>query len=269
VSNVRTHRIGLSAVYGEVDDPMDPRRGYIARAAVEVAGPEGLSDVQYGRVDGSLAGFLPLGSRVGLVARASGGRLLPWGASVPQGPDDLLPVLIRLRDAVFTAGGTGDVRGWGAGLLGPKVPDLRVVDRGDTVQVSADRWLVLEGLARATGSLELRLPFPFLGPEHGTHLFIDAGRIWNPDDRFFSDPGRPGDPLGQDGVFYGAGFGVEFGTLVGPLRIDLGYKLNPSPLDLRDPEGVARALLTGRPISTVPADPLRRWQLHLAIGRVY
>lgn len=268
VGDVRTSRLGLDLVYGEVDDPLGPRRGYVARAGTEVAGPDALSNVQYSRIEGSLTGFWPVNRSLGVVARVSGGRLFPRGESVPDDVDDILPQLLRLRDAVFTAGGTGDVRGWGAGLLGPKVPDLRLVEQGDSVVASADRWLVLAGLARFTASLELRLPFPLLGPDIGTHLFLDAGRVWNPDARF-RDLALPRDPLDQERVFFGTGAGVEFGTLVGPLRIDVGYKLNPSPLDVRDPDAVARALVAGEPIASVPTGALARWHLHIAIGRVY
>lgn len=268
IGDVRTNRLGLDLLYGEVDDPLGPREGYVARAGAEVAGPVGLSNVQYSRLEASLTGFLPVSRSVGVVGRVSGGRLFPRGQSVPSDSDDILFELLRLRDAVFTAGGTDDVRGWGRGLLGPKVPDLRLVEQGDSVVASADRWLVLSGLARFTASLELRLPFPLLGPDHGTHLFLDAGRIWTADDRF-RDLTLPRDPLEQERVFFGAGAGVEFGTIVGPLRIDVGYKLNPSALDLRSADAVARALVAGEPISSVPIDRWSRWHLHLAIGRVY
>jgi len=268
IGTVLTSRVGFDVVFGEVDDPLGPREGYITRFSTEFAGPAAISDVEYSRLEAQVTGLLPLGRSTGLVARASAGRLFPRGASVPTGPDDVLAVLLQLRDAVFTAGGTGDVRGWGNGQLGPKVPDLRLIQRGDSVSVSADRYVVLAGLARATASLELRLPFPFLGAEHGTHLFLDAGRIWNPDDRF-RDPDLPLDPLNQEDVFFGTGFGVEFATLVGSLSIDLGYKLNPSPLDLRDPGDIARALVAGQSLFTVPTESFRRWHLHFAIGRSF
>jgi outer membrane protein insertion porin family len=268
VGNVSMSRLGLSVVIGHVDDPVGPRRGYITRTSVEAAGPPAISSVQYGRVEGSVTGFLPVGRSVSLVGRVSGGRLFPYGESVPDSLGEVLPILLRLRDAVFTAGGTGDVRGWGNAQLGPKVPDLRLVKQGDSVIASADRYLVLSGLARLTASLEMRLPFPFLGPRHGTHVFFDAGRIWTADDRFY-DPSLPRDPLGQEKFFFGTGLGVEFGTIVGPLRIDVGYKLNPSPLDLRDPDPVARALVAGQPILSVPTRSLKRWHLHIAIGRTY
>jgi len=266
VGTIQTSRLGLDLVFGEVDDPLDPRDGYITRLSTEVAGPAAISDVEYSRLDAQVTGLLPLGRSTGLVARTSVGRLFPRGASVPDDPADALTVLLQLRDAVFTAGGTGDVRGWGNGQLGPKVPDLRIARRGDSVSVAAERYVVLSGLARATASLELRLPFPLLGGDNGTHLFLDAGRIWNPDDRF-RDPELPADPLDQEGVFFGTGFGVEFATPVGPFGIDLGYKLNPSPLDLRDPGAVARALVAGAALSTVPTESIRRWHLHVSIGR--
>ncbi len=266
IGTVQSTRLGIDWVFGEVDDPLAPREGFIARLGGEVAGPAAVSEVEYTRLEGQLTGLLKLGSRVGLVARVSAGRLLPRGQSLPDGPEEFLPTLLELRNAVFTAGGTGDVRGWGAGLLGPKTPDLRIVRDGDELRVSADRYVVLTGLARTTASLEFRLPFPFLGPRHATHLFLDAGRIWNPDDRF-RDLELPPDPLAQEKFFYGTGLGVSFGTLVGPIRLDLGYKLNPSPLDVRDPGDVARALVTGRPVLSVPADQGMRWHLHLSVGR--
>jgi outer membrane protein insertion porin family len=268
VGNVGLSRLGLSLVFGEVDDPLDPHKGFVARASAEVAGPPAISSVEYGRLEASATGFIPLGRSFGLVAKLATGRLYPFGQSVPDSLPAVLPVLLRLRDAVFTAGGTSDVRGWGNGLLGPKVPDVRIIEDGDSLIVSANRYLVLSGLAKLTGSLELRMPFPLFGDRLGAHAFLDAGRVWTPDDRFF-DTSLPRDPLGQEKVFYGTGAGIEFNTIVGPVRVDLGYKLNPSPLDLRNPDAVAKALVAGRPISSVPEESIKRWHLHLAIGRIY
>lgn len=268
VGVVGTSRLGTSFVYGRVDNTLDPRSGYIARASMEAAGPPAMSSVEYGRLEASAAGFVPLGRSFGLVAKVSAGRLFPFGESVPDSLADVLPVLLRLRDAVFTAGGTADVRGWGNGLLGPKVPDIRIIEDGDSLIVSANRYIVLSGLAKLTGSLELRTPFPLFRDHLGAHVFLDAGRVWTPDDRFF-DTSLPRDPLGQENVFYGTGAGIEFNTIVGPVRVDLGYKLNPSPLDLRNPDAVAKALVAGRPISSVPEESIKRWHLHLAIGRIY
>jgi hypothetical protein len=52
--------------------------------------------------------------------RASAGRLWPTGSSVPSPGDDGLVDFLALRDQTLTAGGSGDVRGYDTGLLGPR-----------------------------------------------------------------------------------------------------------------------------------------------------
>jgi outer membrane protein assembly factor BamA len=191
---------------------------------------------------------------------------MPFGVSVPA-PDgsDRLETYFKLRDAVLTAGGSQDVRGWGTDLLGPKAPDVVGVD-GSTVPTA--RYVPLGGLARWTGSFQVEVPLPVLGRPHGLHAFVDAGRVWTPDGRFLPTevPLVP-EQLGES-VRVGTGIGVSIGTPVGPVQLDLGYKLNPSTLDVRDAAAVGRALLDGDPVSAVPAEGIRRWHLHLSIGGI-
>jgi outer membrane protein assembly factor BamA len=122
----------------------------------------------------------------------------------------------------------------------------------------------LGGLARWSGSLELQAPLPFIGRPHAIFAFLDAGRVWIDDRRFL-----PQDAVSslEDDVFAGTGGGLQFGTPVGPVRIALGYKLNPSPRDLRDPREVGDALLQGLPLESAPPRSGRRWQIHLSLGR--
>jgi hypothetical protein len=47
----------------------------------------------------------------------------------------------------------------------------------------------------------------------------------------------------------------------------VGYKLNPTRVDLLAPGAVARDLATGGDLSELPTEQLRRWHLHLSIGR--
>jgi outer membrane protein assembly factor BamA len=266
--DVRSSALTYTATWGGVNDVLNPRAGWVARVSAEIAGPSPVSTVEYGRLAASYDRFVPLGTRSALVARVGFGRLAPFGRSVPTpGEGDRITSLLRLRDVVFTAGGTDDVRGWATDLLGPKVPDFTVTTRGDTVELrSAGRYVPLGGLARVTGSLELRAPMPLVGGPHSIFAFVDGGRIWIPDERF--------QPIGGlasigDRFYAGTGGGLQFGTPAGPLRIAVGYKLNPSPLDLRDPGRVADALLLGQPLESVPPESGRRWHLHLSIGRPF
>ncbi len=234
----------------------------------EIAGPPGLSTVEYGKLvlDGSAGRSVLPWLRVAM--RLGVGRVFPYGVSVPA-PDgsDRLEVYLKLRDAILTAGGATDVRGWGPELLGPKIPDLKASGAGGT-SVKAGSYIPLGGLARWTGSVQMEVPFPFLGWPHGFHVFLDAGRVWTPDGRFLptAAPLVP-DQLGKK-VRVGTGLGISFSTPVGPVQLDLGYKVNPSLLDTRSPSAVAAALEAGESVASVKEDPLRRWHLHFSIGRI-
>lgn len=245
---VNRNTLGLAATYGVVDDAFDPRRGFILRPSLTVAGPPSLSTVEYGRARLTATGYVPLTRSISLAGRLTGGRLLPFGKSLPEGPLDAFGTLLTLRDALFFNGGTADVRGWGNYRLGPKALDLILTEEADgadtTLAFSAGPFFPLGTLAKLSGSLEARMPFPGLGPSWGTHVFFDAGRAWSPDDRFelpetfllstiYDDPER---------FFYGVGGGFSVGTAVGALRFSVAYKLNPTFFDLRSPQDMADAI---------------------------
>jgi outer membrane protein assembly factor BamA len=105
------------------------------------------------------------------------------------------------------------------------------------------------------------LPFPGLSDAWGTHLFLDAGRVWTPDERFPA-VGMTGD----EGWFFGTGVGIDRSTVVGPVRVSVGYKVNPSPLDLRDAAEVLHAIMSDQPLSSVATRRIRRFHLHVALG---
>lgn len=265
--SVRRTSLTLSAGWGRRDAAAPSTGGWSLNASLTGAGPDGWSDVQYLRGDLSAAWLAPIdpgGPR--LLLRGRAGRLLPLGRSRPG--DDPLATFLRLGDAVFVEGGTQRVRGWEDAALGPKLPDLSVTGSGDSIQaVNTDRYVPLGGLARLGASLEVQLPLPFLSDTYGL-VFLDGGRVWTPDDGFLGEDGLPA--LGTDDTFrFGTGAGLAVGTPVGPVRLMVGYKLNPSLLDLRDPASVGQALLDGRDPREVPENPWRRWRVHLAVGRAF
>jgi outer membrane translocation and assembly module TamA len=75
----------------------------------------------------------------------------------------------------------------------------------------------------------------------GGVLFLDAGNVWAD-----SWSIRLGD------LRYAIGPGLRYQTPVGPLRLDVGYQLNPIP----------GLLVNGTPQT-------RRWRLHFSIGQAF
>jgi outer membrane protein insertion porin family len=251
----------LTGSYGYLDDRLDPRIGYLLQPALEVTGPGFMSDVQFFRMSMEAIGALPISRRVSLFGRAAAGRVFPFGESDVTVPDLGRDVAVGLRDALFTAGGTADVRGWGNGMLGPKMPDVRFHE--ETGAPITDRYVPVGGLARVTGSLELMLPLPLVPGNHRTFLFFDAGRVWTPGD--YLAPAD--DELNVEPWGFGTGGGVQVSTPFGPVRVSIGYKLNPTRVDLLAPNDVARTLAAGGDLASLPPEGIRRWHLHLAIGR--
>ena len=221
-----------------------------------------MSTAQFGRLDLFVSRFQPLGRNVVLAARLSAGRLFPFGKSVPAEGSDPFFSFIHLRDESMTAGGTNDVRGWGDRMLGPKVPDVEANIVGADTVLTADKYVPIGALARISGSLELRFPAPGMTPAWRTQVFLEAGRVWTPDERFSQATLLPENTK----LRWSAGVGISYQTPVGALGLSLGYKLNPSALDLRDAGKVLDAYIAGQPIESAETDALSRLHLHFSFG---
>lgn len=252
--------LGLTGVVGRYD-PTRLTEALQARPTIEVTVPSGLNTIEYVSLDVPVIAYRPLGGRLALSGRLRLGRVIPFGKT-SAGEPSLLD-RIELRDVLLTAGGTASVRGWGEALLGPKFVNLIFTPTAnpDSLLLEANGYAPVGGLQRAAASLELQLPFPGLGPSWGTHVFLDGGRVWTSDQRFAGE-----DPYDEQRWFFGAGAGFQVATIVGPIRFSAGWKLNPSPLDLRDPDAVFQALLLGLPVSSVPTDWKHRLHLHVSLG---
>ena len=142
---------------------------------------------------------------VPLVGGLLGASRLRLGTAEPFSRHDEVPLFER-----FYAGGIDSVRGYGRRRVGPLVDDKPIGGRS-----------VVEG------SVELRHP---ITEQLGAAVFVDGGQVSL---RSFDFP--------FDDLRYGAGFGVRYRSPVGPLRVDLGFPLQP-------PDGDAR------------------WQVHVSLG---
>ena len=131
------------------------------------------------------------------------------GAGDGFGASDDVPMFRR-----FFAGGIDSTRGYGRHLVGP-LNEFEAPVGGRTL---------------AEANLELRLPI--WGPIGGV-VFFDAGEVR-----------RQPLAFAVDDLQYGTGLGVRYQTPVGPLRLDLGFPLDPPP---------------GEP----------SWRIHFSIGQAF
>jgi outer membrane protein insertion porin family len=116
----------------------------------------------------------------------------------------------------YYAGGIGSVRGFTAG-------SLSVSGTGNSTTVSGYN-LPIGGQAKIVMNAELQMPFPGSGTDRSLRwfTFFDAGQVFNPQD---------GEPIRLSDLRYSTGLGISWISPVGPLKLSLGYPLNPQTYD--------------------------------------
>lgn len=245
-----------NATLGRVDDFLNPTRGLQLRPSFELAGAVLGSSIEYARVSNEVSTYIPLGDDIELATRLFAGRLWPLGRSqqiLSDPTDPLFDIFENRFDNVrFYTGGSNDVRGWRTQLAGEKTARPLIVREviEDGIQADTTGYIFepTGGNAKLAANLELRLPFPGLSSSWRTAVFLDAGQVR--EDSFVPTKLR-----------FGTGAGIRYQTPVGYLRLDLAYKLNPGPLDLRDPRAVFNDAASPR--------FLDRFRLHIGIGQSF
>jgi outer membrane protein insertion porin family len=200
---VRLSTVSSSVIRDTRDDPINPSHGALVGVDAEIAGRAIGSEVGfiksftqgfvYRRLPGKRGIVFATGARVGLAA----GFAQEVTGDLPVQVDEL-PASER-----FFAGGDTTVRGWALDQLGtPATLDANGFPKG--------------GNAVLVMNAELRVP---VWGDLGAVAFVDAGNVWArvPDFTF-------GDVRGA------VGFGLRYRSPIGPLRVDLGFKLDRRPL---------------------------------------
>jgi outer membrane protein insertion porin family/translocation and assembly module TamA len=239
------------------DDPIEPRAGAFFSNSFQVAGVGGKArDL---KVQPDLRGYVPLGRGLTLASRASVGFLFPQNygdtialdaATGSGGPNRAAWVrdveLMYLRG--FFGGGPGSNRGYALREIGPHGaipfynPSLDTQQTGAcaVTQVTAsgelppDCRLPLGGFSLWEASLELR--FPITGPLRGA-VFADTGDV---------SPYKV--DIRLDHPHLSAGVGVRYGTPIGPVRLDVGYRV-PGVQAPRGSDDYSPAEIFGFPIA--------------------
>jgi len=179
----------LDAGRNTTENLLEATKGYVASVHFETAGQWLRGDFDYREVSAEGRYYLALGQRAVVAVRGRAGSI---NSSGPE--EELVPFFKR-----YFLGGATSLRGWGRYEVSPL----------------SGSGLPIGGLTVVNFSTELR--FPVVG-KVGAVLFLDGGNVWtNPWDFNLND------------LRYDVGSGLRYNTPIGPLRLDVGWQLNPIP----------------------------------------
>lgn len=206
--------ISLDASRNTTDNLLDAKRGYVASVHLEQSGSVlgGTYDYREVTTEGRI--YQKLGNIALVAAQVRAGNITASGD-----PTTRVPFFKR-----YFLGGATNLRGWG---------------RFEVAPLSAG-GLPIGGTRFANASVELRAPI--WGQLSGV-AFFDAGTVW-------ADPDRL---IGEDiGWRYNVGPGLRYQTPIGPIRVDVGYQLNPI-----------------ENLFEITGEKQRRFRFHFSIGQAF
>ena len=217
---------GFGVDWNGSDDLLDPTRGWVANAAVEPVGGFLGGDFSFLRLNLEGRRYQPL------VGRLSAALRLHLGTAEPLDGSTDIPLFER-----FYAGGINSVRGYDRRRVARPLerPGGRTPEEARAA-LAADPLITriadkpIGGRSLVETSFELRHP---ITDKLGGALFLDAGQVSRDSYDF---------PFAS--LLYGTGFGVRYASPVGPIRLDLGFPINPPP---------------GEPF----------WRVHVSIGQAF
>jgi outer membrane protein assembly complex protein YaeT len=210
----RRSSFSLDGGRNTTNNVLDARRGYVAALHLEQAGTWLGGDFDYWEINGELRHYVTIARRLVLAVRARGGSIDGIGAT----PENVNVPFYKL----YFLGGATNLRGWGR-------YDVAPLSEGGTP---------IGGQTFTNFSAEVRLP---IWKSLSGVLFADGGNVW-------ADPWD----FNLHDLRYDVGPGLRYNTPIGPLRVDLGYQLNPIP----------GLLIDGKKEE-------RHFRLHFSIGQAF
>jgi outer membrane protein assembly factor BamA len=258
---VRAALISGTYIQDRRDDPTDATRGIFNTVDLSFASGYWGSQPDFFRFFGQNSTYHRLSRRLVLARTFQLGLLAPWGelpsAEDPMveagpfaSPDPRIPLSER-----FFAGGANSHRGFPFNQAGPRDPVT---------------GFPLGGGAELLNSVELR--FPLIGENIGGVLFHDAGNVFStPSDIAFRFGQRSVEledgqkTFDYDYLVQAVGFGLRYRTPIGPVRIDLGYSINP-PRFIGF-SGTREQLLAGQ--GEVREQAISHFQFHFSLGQTF
>jgi len=229
----RVSGFGASWVREQRDNPADATKGQFNTLDLSVAGKQLGSNASFARVFVQNSSYHRAGRNLVFA------RTTRFGLQEPFGDTLLSDIPLPER---FFAGGGPTLRGFGLNQAGPRDPVT---------------GFPLGGLAMLLFNQELRFPMrlPYVGNRVGGTVFYDAGNVFARANRItfrasvpkpvFSTlvPNQCAQNCTNELNYFShtIGFGFRYATPVGPVRLDLGYQLNPQSFLIPDGLGGQRA----------------------------
>ena len=222
--NISSFKLNLYASKGS------PRRGngFIIQPFLELSGLFNEATFSFQKAALEISGYKKLNNNLIVASRVSGGAIY-------YAKQDSLPADIR-----FYNGGSSEVRGWGRQELGPKEAVF------DSVGFFTG-YVPTGGKATFSFNFELRQEINRFIKGLSIAAFLDGGQVW-----------RTIRTTGNRPIQYGVGGGLRYNSPIGPIRIDLAYKVNPTDADLNIYQG-----------DETMSSAWNRWGLHFSIGQAF
>ena len=216
--------VGITYARDRRDNPADPKHGTFNTADVSVASTKLGSGASFFRGFFQNSSYTPFGrqfvfarsARFGieepLANTTTGNNPFSIGQCTGATPIPIQQV-IPLPERFFAGGGTS-LRGFGLNQAGPRDPCS---------------GFPVGGLAMLAFNQELRFPMklPFIGNRLGGTLFYDGGNVYT-DFNHVNFSWKSPSATELNYFSHTVGFGLRYGTPVGPVRVDFGYQLNPA-----------------------------------------
>jgi outer membrane protein assembly complex protein YaeT len=225
--------VGVASIYGvqdRRDDPVETHKGIYNTLEIGMATHLLGSQVNFSKLLARNATYHPIGKKVVLARSTEFGQL----HAIPSAVDPL--EAIPLAEHFFGGGGTSH-RGFADFQAGPRDPST---------------GFPLGGTALLFNQTELR--FPLVGDNLGGVLFHDMGNIYSSlDNVSFRIHQRNIQDF--DYSVHAVGFGIRYRLPIGPVRVDLGYSINP-PSFYGFPKGSTQQdLINAGPVPCPPSQP--------------
>jgi outer membrane protein assembly complex protein YaeT len=214
VPKYTTHRLALGFERDTRDNPFRTGRGSALVTSIEVAGGPLSGTSSFRKAQLAASWYTPFREGWVFASHFVGGVVQPFGPTPQFSPSSVVDrevARVPLEDR-FRIGGVNSLRFYDENAIPPAGSG---------------------GLALLQGNLELRVPtpvrLPFLGPV-GIEAYLDAGNVWARREYIrWSQLASGSDESDPNLLRYVVGFGPRVDLPVGPLRLDVSWRVRPTP----------------------------------------